>query len=442
MAERVVWKLFPYQKGLFTTEAPFILVLTGVGGGKTWAGARKAALKASQWPGVNGIVASNSYKQLHRNVIPEFAMALDELRLSYRFLKHDSEFRIMVPEKRTGRLVETTVIAFSMENFNDLRGYQLGWGWLDEGRDMKLEAFQVYVGRLRHPGIPAEERQTWITTTPNGFDWIHSLFTDQKLVDSGKYVMFHGRTTDNRHLDEAYISGMLALYDEFMVKQELEGQFINLAGGALYYSFARDRNVSEEKAAFRSEVPMVLCIDNNADPMTCEVLQEVWDATISPDEVVIRQGNIELVSEALRQRYEGRHSCGIVLAGDAEGMGASAATGKSLYEAFRRQLEKWYPGRIEVDVPRANPHIVDRVNAVNNRLKGVNGEISYYLHPRCEHLIKDFEQVRPKGGLRVPDKNADSMRTHASDAVGYWIVRKHGIDVFRNELEALKRLSR
>lgn len=435
----VVWKLFPYQRGLFETKAPFILVKTGVGAGKTWAGARKAALKCLQWPGVNGLVAANSYKQLRRNVIPEFAMALDELNIAYRFLKTDSEFRVQVPVG-DGRVVETTVIAFSMENFNDLRGYQLGWGWLDEGRDMVLEAFQVYVGRLRHPGITASERQTWITSTPNGFNWLHALFTDEDRAKSGKYVIFHGKTTDNRHLDEAYIEGMRSLYDEFMLKQEIEGEFINLAGGQLYYQFSRPANVSE-RVKYTPNAPLILSWDQNPNPLTCVVMQEKRKETWAIGEVVMRQGNIPVACEVLRERYHD-HEAGIILCGDSVGTNPSAGTGKSDYQVIRECLSVWYRGRIVEDVDRSNPPIVDRINAVNNRLKGVRGDISLLLHPSCKHLILDFEQVQPKDGLRIPDKSKDHERTHASDAAGYWIYRKHGIGAFRNELDALKRLSR
>jgi hypothetical protein len=50
------------------------------------------------------------------------------------------------------------------------------------------------------------------------------------------------------------------------------------------------------------------------------------------------------------------------------------------------------------------------------------------VHEQCKHLIRDFEQVcwktDPHGNTLVELDKSDPMRTHVSDAVGYYIARE------------------
>jgi hypothetical protein len=53
------------------------------------------------------------------------------------------------------------------------------------------------------------------------------------------------------------------------------------------------------------------------------------------------------------------------------------------------------------------------------------------VDPKCQELIKDFERVcwksDPHGNLQNNLDKTDLLRTHISDAVGYWVVREHPI---------------
>ena len=56
---------------------------------------------------------------------------------------------------------------------------------------------------------------------------------------------------------------------------------------------------------------------------------------------------------------------------------------------------------------------------MNAKLRSADGERSMIIDPKCKELIKDLEQVVYKDGTTVIDKEADSRRTHLSDALGY-----------------------
>lgn len=72
-----------------------------------------------------------------------------------------------------------------------------------------------------------------------------------------------------------------------------------------------------------------------------------------------------------------------------------------------------------IRVPKANPRIVDRVNAVNAVLCDLDGKRRYRVHPRCVSLLDDFKLLRT-GEDGMPDKS-DQTLSHSSDAEGYRI---------------------
>jgi hypothetical protein len=83
---------------------------------------------------------------------------------------------------------------------------------------------------------------------------------------------------------------------------------------------------------------------------------------------------------------------------------------------------------------RANPTVVDRVNAMNGMLctfgdRNDAGTRRLLIHPSCKELIQDFEDCRWKMDAHenvYPEMDkTDPKRTHLSDALGYYIHSRH-----------------
>jgi hypothetical protein len=74
-------------------------------------------------------------------------------------------------------------------------------------------------------------------------------------------------------------------------------------------------------------------------------------------------------------------------------------------------------------IPKSNPHVRDRVAAVNARCETMDGRSHLVIDPACEHLIADMEQVvfADNGEL---DKKRNPLLTHVSDAFGYAVVQE------------------
>jgi hypothetical protein len=85
---------------------------------------------------------------------------------------------------------------------------------------------------------------------------------------------------------------------------------------------------------------------------------------------------------------------------------------------------------VVLKVGRDNPREKDRINAVNLKLKGIDGRAGLRVDvDGCPDLVRDFAEValRPDGAgvLKIRDRGDPyHERTHASDGVGYLIGRE------------------
>lgn len=405
--------LLPVQYQFMTCEAKFSALVTGVGYGKSWCGAHRGASMAMAFPGTQGLAAANSYRQLEDVVVPFLEEALTTLGMPFVFQKGKSRFILANGSKILCRSLDRTAIA-------KLRGTAFVWAWLDEARDMPEEAFTVVqsrVGRARGPAA-----RVFITTTPNGFNWIYKRFGPNR-TNKVDYAVFHASTRDNPALQESFDSDLRDSYDENLAAQELDGEFRS-AESTLYYPFDLKGNV-DRRARYRPDLPLALALDFNVNPCVGVLIQEISLRTCVVDEIWCDTGEgtpgvIDLYLEGYRNHPD------LTIYGDPAGHGRGTTTGKSDYELWKEAL----PGA-QIVVPRRYYPVVDRVNSVNTRLlhprtkkRGVK------INPKCSRLIEDLSQVLPmKDGSRAPRKGAGVAHelTHISDAFGYYVVHEHSV---------------
>ena len=70
-----------------------------------------------------------------------------------------------------------------------------------------------------------------------------------------------------------------------------------------------------------------------------------------------------------------------------------------------------------VKAPRRHDPVKDRINAFNARCKTADGNIHFYVDPKCKRTIECLEKHSYKTGTSIPDK--DSGYDHLFDAVSY-----------------------
>jgi hypothetical protein len=68
---------------------------------------------------------------------------------------------------------------------------------------------------------------------------------------------------------------------------------------------------------------------------------------------------------------------------------------------------------------RPNPHIIDRVNSINGRMRSADGGVHFAVSERCKLLIADFTNLTMPEVMK--EKEVEQSRSHASDSCGYWV---------------------
>lgn len=377
-------ELLPHQYDFVECENKFTLIAGGIGSGKSYAGACWALNMIAKYPKAIGGIFANTYKQLRNATLNTFFNLLEEHNIPYTFNKNESIVTVF----------GTKIYCYSLDNYDALRGIEIGWGWIDEAAYAHEEAWDVLNGRLRGKNGPLQIK---MTTTPKGFNWVYRLFIESQ----NEYTRyFTASTFDNVYLPKTYADSLTKTYDEKLQAQELHGQFINITQGRIYYSFDRVKNVSDFK---QSNLHSYMSgMDFNVNPITATIGQYINGSLYIFDEFWITSSNTNELAEQIKYKYGT-----IQIAPDSTGKALkTSSAGKSDHDILRSY------GHTVLDV--RNPFRRDRYNLVNKMLD--DGRL--IISPKCSKLIKDLEQLSYKEGSDLPDLSNPSLG-HISDALGY-----------------------
>ena len=241
--------------------------------------------------------------------------------------------------------------------------------------------------------------------------------------------------------------------DPMTFLQEMEGSFENMAG-QIYYCFDQDRHL-DSRLCYQEDKPLICMFDFNRSPGVAVIAQvqeksdyphllyrndvtEYFTAVL--DEVFIpKNSNTQIVCEQIWEDWQD-HEGDVHYFADSTGgrkySNTVAGMGSDLdiieevlgmHSRFGDRLKSWVS---------KNPSERERINSVNAHLCNAAGQISCLIHPNCENLVFDFEQVIPLAGTttREIDKNHDLQRSHISDAFGYYVGSEHRLGL----IEAIK----
>ena len=344
-------------------------------------------------------------------VAPTRLMAKDivwselKMTLDPTWVRRISETELLI-ELTTGSVIQL----FGAEEYNNLRGRSLNGVVLDEYADMKPE---VWFEVLR-PALADKKGWAEFLGTPKSFNHFYDLF---RLGQGGdpNWQSWQFKTVDNPFIDPAEVEEARRTADPRTFRQEYEASFESITGRA-YYAF--DRTVHVKPVQLQRGVPVSLSFDFNVQPATCTIGQKVKDeARVYREVFLTHRGGEATKASALAAKAHLEQSGWkgeIRIHGDATGRSAKT-TGPSDHAVLREV----FPYAVWC-IPTENPHVRDRVNAVNTRCQTMDGASHLIVDPQCSKLIGDLEQVTfaDNGDL---DQKTNPLLTHISDALGYWI---------------------
>jgi len=370
--------LSPQQMAFLANLSPYTLYCGGLGGGKTHVGSVWAMEMALTYPKTTGLITANSYSQLKKATLSKFFQILQENGIEYVYKSQDSVIEIG----------NTTIYAMSAEKYDLARGIEVGWIWSDECAFYRKEAFDVFIGRLRDKKGPCLWKGT---TTPNGFNWLYDSFVGEPLKGS---KLITGRTQDNlANLSESYYDTLKKQYDPKMARQELNGEFVNMSSGKVYYSFDRHEHVKDCNNDANQYIWVGM--DFNVNPLCGVYVWERGGKIHVSKEMYQKDSNTFKAAKEIVERYPYQT---VSVVGDDYGS-KRKTSGKTDYEILRRC------GLHVINF--RNPGVKDRYNNTNRLFS--QGKL--FIDPSCKKLIEDLE--------KLTYDNKDPMLSHISDALGY-----------------------
>ena len=415
------FKPLPAQRQFLLSRDPFLAYVGGYGSGKTYALCHKAILLSAENQGLPGMIIAPTYPMLDDVVIRTMCEILDRHKISYKF-------------HRTRNSLSTAwggeIWFRSADNPDSLRGPNLPWVGLDEMSYIDRQAWEVAVSRVRHPR--ARCRQVFGVTTPEGFNWVYEAFVENRKP--GHSIIF-ADTRENKYLPSDYIERLLASFDADGIKQYVQGSFVANSSGRIYKHFDpaihmkkynpliadSESSAEQNSALLNPSLPLCIACDFNVDPCIWLALQHYRGHVYVADEIVQRNTTTqEMIEETCRRGYRD-HPAGVIVYGDPAGHARSTVGAGSDYQLLRDA------GLDQQRVPRHHAPVRDRVNAVNARLRNSSGKSRLTIHPNCAALRRDLLRVRYQPGTATIDKTADRDLTHASDALGYFMVAEYPI---------------
>ncbi len=406
-----------------TADVDHVLFVAGVASGKTVGGTLWVLLNLTEQPEAKGFIGAQSYQQLNRVSLPALFSLLDQAGIRYifnkkppddwgqsRFPEHDGIISVQMPGVDRPAQIQTG----TMENYAAHRGIDFGWCWLDESREMVVEAFDVMLSRLR--GQPAGTRyRTLNTTTPNGFGWLHKRFVSEAVPRS---AVVRASTTENPFLPPGFVETLRAQYTERFARQEIDGEFLNLIAGQAYYAFRRDLHV--KSCPIDSSQPMWYSADFNVSPLCSTFGQSTkLDSTVCGEIYIAGSGRTADAAEEFCRRLEKHDNKTVSIYGDMSGANQNTRNDATDYDIMVNVMKSrgWRTTLLRNYV---NPPFIESIEAVNNQLEKQRCAID----PACKRLITDLEQVCYQDGTRVLAKDNKEL-THLSDSWRYMIFREY-----------------
>ncbi len=407
-------KLLPYQAEFINDrEHEQLALVGGLGTGKTKTACWKAIDLLQRNPGCNGIGAEPTSTLLAVLVAEMQSIIRDEFIDAK--LKGQSAIEPPRFEFNFGHGVQKLYL-LSAENWRrSFIGHNVAFGFIDEADtirdfDEAMAMWDAINDRVRDPR--AKVLQSFVTTTPEGFHWVHDVFV--KNASPYKRI-WNVSTFENKYLKPSYVQRQLRQYSEQKAKAKVYGQFIDNFGTSVYCDYDPERNKTDLTLAdFDPEIYSVhIGMDFNVEHMAATIS---FYKHINGEDVkytvaeIVEEMNTDSMIRAIKEM--GLDQYEVIIYPDSSGKGRSPAASEAAASSIAKlEAEGW-----DCEYTGNNPGVVDRVDAVNARFYSGDGLVRSFVNPvTCPTLDQNLRRQGWRRGRPDKRNNID----HVLDAFGY-----------------------
>ncbi len=290
------------------------------------------------------------------------------------------------------------------EQENNLRGAGIDMVCMEEYSYIKPHVWEEII----YPMLTTTDGDALFIGTPNGYDHLYDAY----MLGQGKSIDWKSwqfTTVDGGFVPEKEIEKAKSMMDERAFRTEFLASF-ETTGNRAAYNFDRQIHV---KQTDQRTGRLAYGIDFNVSAMSAVLIMEFSDSIHYLDEIRLTNSNTEEIAKEMKKLAPN-----IPVYPDAAGRARSTTSNRSDHQILRDH-------GFHIIAKKANPPVIDRLNALNRMLKDANGKVRMTVDPKCVYLIKDLEQVQRTRDGKI-DKS-DIKLTHMMDACSYYISYKYPV---------------
>jgi len=246
-------KLHKYQRKTFLSQARFVAMIAGTGGGKTFFLPIWLLNEIQKHPKEQFFVVAPTFPLFQRTTLPEVKQRLD---------RHVGG--VYKEQKKRYELSTGGIIYFgSADNPDSLEGGQMVAAAIDEAGQIKVAAWQAVQRRL---GV--KMGRCLLTTTPYSLNWLKTDFHDRWKKGDSDYDVIQFPSIGNPYYPKAEYERAERTLDRRIFEMRYMGLFRKMAG--LVYVEFTNRNIKEPKGIKFKRV--VAGVDWGFYPDPCAVI--------------------------------------------------------------------------------------------------------------------------------------------------------------------------
>lgn len=398
-------QLLKHQIEAIMAQEREILLCGGIGTGKSYTIAQWILSRLARCPKATFLLCANTYQQLHQATVKAFTQSLDDYFIPYRATLSGSKKRIEIGK--------ATVMLYSLEKYDNIRGVEADYICVDEALYAKHEAIQVLRGRLR--GKNTKHHQMLFCSSPNGFNWGYEQFANTTISNGKKLIQ--AKTKDNVFLPEGYYNDLIEQYggeQSPLAQQELFGKFVNLQSGAIYNLFDRANNV--KPCQLNKQYPVYVGVDFNVEQMNATLVQYVNGVFYCCKEIKLthRDANTFDLGAKLIQELQGFNA---YIVPDSTGCARKTSATSSQSDI---QILKNLGIRV---MDTQNPFVRDRQNTLNVAFL----KKQCFIDVNCLDTIKEIETLSAR--------DQEGKVSHLSVTLGYVLWKLNPLKTHYQQLQ-------
>lgn len=403
------YKLDPHQVQLdmINSTKRFNIVSAGRRSGKTERLKRKISKIASKVPG-NYFIAAPTYSQ----VWMIYWQDMKQLCFESLLKTPPSESKLIITLNN-----DSKIFLIGLDKPKRIEGVPWTGGLVDETAYVKESAIMNSVLPAldtKDPLRPGYKPWCYFIGKPDGTNHFYDLYKYAETSNDPEWSAWSWPSS--LVLDKETIDAAKRRMSKSQYEQEYEASFLTTSN-TIYpdYNSNNHTNVIQ----LPNEELHYFC-DFNYTPMSHGVAVIRGDNVFITDEIILTPAIARQAAVEFCERYKGHLNKTIYIYGDSSGRNGEKHGFESDYLAMELVFRE-HGWRTHRCVPKANPRISDRQNAVRAKICTASGHRSFFVNPVTAPWInKACETVSHKKGSAFLEDDSDQYQ-HITTAFGYFI---------------------